>query len=68
MDWQAWRQLDEECANLDLILMVMNLPEMDGWEVARQLKADETTKSLPVMRLLTARNARGSRKGARGGL
>jgi CheY-like chemotaxis protein len=27
----------------------MNLPEMDGWEVARRLKADESTRSLPVV-------------------
>lgn len=34
---------------IDVILMDMNLPLMDGWEVARQLKADATTRSLPVI-------------------
>ena len=34
---------------IDLVLLDMNLPQMDGWEVARQLKADESTRSLPVI-------------------
>jgi CheY-like chemotaxis protein len=38
-----------ERAEIDLVLLDMNLPEMDGWEVARQLKADESTRSLPVI-------------------
>jgi CheY-like chemotaxis protein len=39
----------QERSNLDLILLDMSLPQMDGWEVARQLKADESTQSLPVI-------------------
>jgi CheY-like chemotaxis protein len=35
----------------DLILMDMSLPEIDGWEVARQLKSDTTTRSIPVIAL-----------------
>jgi two-component system cell cycle response regulator DivK len=38
----------------DLILMDITLPEMDGWEVARLLKADETTRHIPII-ALTAR-------------
>jgi len=38
-----------ERSAIDLVLLDMNLPEMDGWEVARQLKADESTRSLPVV-------------------
>jgi CheY-like chemotaxis protein len=38
-----------ERSELDLILLDMNLPQMDGWEVARQLKADVSTRSLPVI-------------------
>jgi two-component system, cell cycle response regulator DivK len=38
-----------ERSEIDLILLDMNLPEMDGWEVARQLKVDESTRSLPVI-------------------
>ena len=35
----------------DLILMDMSLPVMDGWEATRQLKADETTRQIPVIAL-----------------
>jgi len=38
----------------DLILMDITLPEMDGWEVARLLKADESTRRIPII-ALTAR-------------
>lgn len=38
-----------ERSEIDLVLLDMNLPQMDGWEVARQLKADESTRSLPVI-------------------
>jgi two-component system cell cycle response regulator DivK len=38
----------------DLILMDITLPEMDGWEAARQLKADEKTRHIPII-ALTAR-------------
>jgi two-component system, cell cycle response regulator DivK len=36
---------------IDLILLDMNLPELDGWEVARRLKADETTNQIPIIAL-----------------
>ena|SRR6476646_1773142 len=35
----------------DLILMDMSLPEIDGWEVARQLKSDDCTRSIPLIAL-----------------
>jgi two-component system cell cycle response regulator DivK len=38
----------------DLILMDVTLPEMDGWEVARLLKAGEDTRHIPII-ALTAR-------------
>jgi CheY-like chemotaxis protein len=38
----------------DLILMDITLPEMDGWEAARQLKADDSTRHIPII-ALTAR-------------
>ena len=31
--------------------MDMSLPEMDGWEAARQLKTDATTQRIPVIAL-----------------
>ena len=35
----------------DLILMDMSLPEIDGWEAARRLKADHATRGIPVIAL-----------------
>ncbi|MCF7730746.1 MAG: response regulator [Akkermansiaceae bacterium] len=35
----------------DLILMDMSLPIMDGWDATRVLKADQTTRSIPVIAL-----------------
>ena len=35
----------------DLILMDLSLPVMDGWEATRTLKANDSTKSIPVIAL-----------------
>lgn len=37
----------------DLILMDISLPEMDGWEVTRLLKSNESTCHIPII-VLTA--------------
>jgi two-component system cell cycle response regulator DivK len=31
--------------------MDLNLPEIDGWEAARRLKADPATRDIPIMAL-----------------
>lgn len=33
----------------DLILLDLMMPEMDGWQVYRQLKADERLRQIPVI-------------------
>ena len=33
----------------DVILMDLSLPVMDGWEATRRLKADDETKTIPVL-------------------
>ena len=35
----------------DLILMDLSLPVVDGWEATRRLKADESTRHIPVIAL-----------------
>ena len=47
----------------DLILMDLSLPEMDGWEATRILKADESTNSIPLI-VLTAHALKTDREGA----
>jgi len=35
----------------DLILMDLNLPEIDGWEAIRRLRADPATRDIPIIAL-----------------
>ena len=39
----------------DVILLDLMMPEMDGWEVFKQLKTDLATKQIPVI-VVTARS------------
>lgn len=38
----------------DLLLLDLDLPRIDGFEVCRQLKADEATKKIPVVMMTAA--------------
>lgn len=44
----------------DLVLLDVMMPDVDGWEVARQLAADEATASIPIV-FLTARTEQADR-------
>lgn len=45
----------------DLILLDLNMPDIDGWQVTRQLKADATTSALPII-AITAHEIPGNRE------
>ena len=43
----ALRMLQEE--RPDLVLLDVRMPGLNGWEVCRRIKADEETRSIPVV-------------------
>ncbi len=38
----------------DLVLLDLDLPRVDGWEVCRQLKADAATRDIPIVMMTAA--------------
>ena len=52
MDGQAAVNMADS-ENPDLILMDMSLPIMDGWEATRQIKANDTLTTIPIIALTT---------------
>ncbi len=45
-----------EAERPDLIILDLNLPKIDGWEVCRRLKSDPKTRGIPII-MLTAAHA-----------
>jgi DNA-binding response OmpR family regulator len=38
----------------DLVLLDLNLPKLDGWEVCRRLKSDARTRAIPIVMMSAA--------------
>lgn len=58
------RALDAALSNTpDILILDVMLPELDGYEILRQLRADRRTKGLPVL-MLTAKGQREDRETA----
>jgi DNA-binding response OmpR family regulator len=51
----------------DLILLDVNMPEMDGWEVLKVLKADDATARIPVILFTIKSEVRDKVHGIQGG-
>jgi CheY-like chemotaxis protein len=49
-------QLNSDIHEKTLILLDLNLPEIDGFEVLERLKGDERTKKIPIIILTTTSN------------
>lgn len=47
-----------EAPKPSLVLLDLNMPQIDGWEVLRQMKADEKLRSIPVLVLTTSESQR----------
>ena len=48
----------------DLIVLDIGMPKMDGWEVCRRLKSNETTRQIPVIILTAYAQVSDQKKGA----
>ena len=51
----------------DLIVLDVNLPKMDGYQVCHRLKRDENTKHIPVIMLTSNDSSEDARKGLAAG-
>lgn len=50
---QAMELLPQHASDLDLIILDVNMPEMDGFETLSRIKADARFRDIPVMMVTT---------------
>lgn len=60
---EGWRMVQEE--SVDLILLDLVLPGMDGFEVLEKIKNDPKTKKIPVMIISNLGEERDIKKGVK---
>ena len=58
---QGLRLVDAECP--DLIVLDVNLPKMDGYQVCQRLKRDPSTREIPVIMLTSNDSSEDALKG-----
>ncbi len=58
------KSAQQENHSFDLIILDMNMPDMDGLEVTRKIKADPNLKKIPII-MLTSMGTRGDAKMAK---
>lgn len=58
---EVFKQLAKN--SIDMILLEANLPDMDGFEVCRRLKADELTEEIPVIFITNLNRVAAEEKG-----
>ena len=54
---EALARLAEESETISLVLLDLNLPDMHGLEVLKQMKADSTTARIPVIVMTAEKDA-----------
>lgn len=62
---QALRMVDTQFP--DLIVLDINLPDMDGYQICRRLKRDEQTQHIPIIMLTTNDNSTDAIRGLESG-
>lgn len=51
---EALTVLEKNVGNIDLILLDLNMPKMDGFDVLRAIKSDHRSSNIPVIMVTTA--------------
>jgi diguanylate cyclase (GGDEF)-like protein len=64
--WEAIKRADSQNPP-DLILLDVMMPEMDGWDVCHELKANPTTESIPIIFVTTRDDVMDEAKGLAAG-